>query len=243
MERLVLVWFVPSLLSLCFAPLKESDEFLETKEARQVEKESVVEKAPILSVFKTPGLAYQTVALILMMMVQTGCYFGLMNWLPKIMQMQMHLKPANSNLFMIMTIIGMSLGMFIFGYALDHFGPRAAFGSFLFMASLSVYLLLFAKTTMALVLIMMVVGFFSNGMYAGYGIVVSRLYPTYARVTANSVVSSVGKMLGGFFTPIIGFLMDQYTLGHVMMFFTIAYLFSLIIMLSIPALRRSDVKF
>ncbi|MBS9335603.1 MFS transporter [Fructobacillus sp. M1-13] len=223
--------------------VKESDEFTATKAKRHVEKETLKEKSPILEVFKTPALAYQTIALILMMMVQTGGYYGLMNWLPKIMQKQLHLSISGSSLWMIVTIVGMSLGMYCFGYVLDNFGPRLAFGTFLALAAVTVYLLLVAKSAWSLLAIMMVVGFFSNGMYGGYGVVVSRLYPTHARVTANSVVSSVGKLLGGFFPAIIGWLMDQYTLSHVMLFFTCIYLFSLIIMLTIPAFHRKDVQF
>lgn len=243
-NALFLVGLVPVLLAFVFRlHVKESDEFLKTKEARENHKETVAEKAPILSVFKTPAMAYQTFALIMMMMIQIGGYYGLMNWLPKIMQKQLHLSVSGSSLWMIVTIVGMSLGMYMFGFVLDNFGPRMAFGVFLGMAAISVYLLLVAQSAWSLLVIMMVVGFFSNGMYGGYGVVVSRLYPTSARVTANAVVSSTGKFLGGFFPPIIGWLMDKYTLSHVMMFFTAMYLFSLCVMLTIPAFRRKDIKF
>ncbi|MBS9336837.1 MFS transporter [Fructobacillus papyrifericola] len=243
-NALFLVGLVPVLLAFVFRlHVKESDEFEAQKKHRQEAKETVVEKAPILEVFRTPAMAYQTIALILMMMIQIGGYYGLMNWLPKIMQKQLHLSVSGSSLWMIVTIVGMSLGMYMFGFFLDNFGPRVAFGVFLALAAISVYLLLVAHSAWSLLIIMMVVGFFSNGMYGGYGVVVSRLYPTYARVTANSVVASCGKFLGGFFPPIIGWLMDKYTLGHVMMFFTAMYLFSLCVMLTIPAFRRKDIKF
>ncbi|CAK1242420.1 MFS transporter [Fructobacillus fructosus] len=243
-NALFLVGLVPVLLAFILRRhLKEPEEFLKTQAKRKTEKESVVEKAPILEVVKTPALAYQTFALIMMMMIQIGGYYGLMNWLPKIMQKQLHLSISGSSLWMIVTIVGMSLGMYIFGFVLDNFGPRMAFGAFLLLAAVSVYLLLVAHSAWSLLIIMMVVGFFSNGMYGGYGVVVSRLYPTFARVTANSVVSSVGKLLGGFFPPIIGWLMDKYTLSHVMMFFTAMYLFSFLIMLTIPAFRRKDIEF
>ena len=144
---------------------------------------------------------------------------------------------------MIVTIVGMSLGMYAFGSVLDRFGPRLSFGAFLILAAATVYLILAARDATSLLIIMMVVGFFSNGMYGGFGVVVSRLYPTEYRVTANSVVASVGKLLGGFFPPIIGLLMDKFSLTHVMMFFTFIYLFSFVIMLTIPALRRKDIEF
>ncbi|MDD9138561.1 MFS transporter [Fructobacillus sp. CRL 2054] len=240
--------FLVGLLPVAFAfvvrrHVGESDDFEAVKASRKQKQETVAQKAPVLAVFKTPAMAYQTIALILMMMVQTGGYYGLMNWLPKIMQKQLGLSISSSSLWMIVTIVGMSLGMYAFGSVLDRFGPRLSFGAFLILAAATVYLILAARDATSLLIIMMVVGFFSNGMYGGFGVVVSRLYPTEYRVTANSVVASVGKLLGGFFPPIIGLLMDKFSLTHVMMFFTFIYLFSFVIMLTIPALRRKDIEF
>ncbi|MBS9335604.1 MFS transporter [Fructobacillus sp. M1-13] len=236
--------FLFGLLPIIFAffvrrHLKDSAEFEAVKEKREKQEQ----KAPLKEVFKTPALAYQTTALVLMMMVQIGGYYGLMNWLPKIMQKHLGLSISGSSYWMIATIVGMSLGMYLFGSFLDNFGPRIAFGGFLALAAISVYLLLFAQSAWSLLFIMMIVGFFSNGMYGGFGVVVSRLYPADSRVTANSVVSSGGKVLGGFFPAIVGWLMDNFSLSHVMMFFTAAYLFSLVVMLTIPALRRKDIQF
>ncbi|MDF7637336.1 MFS transporter [Leuconostocaceae bacterium ESL0958] len=243
-NALFLVGLIP--VSLAFfvrLHVKESAEFEAVQQARKENKEKATNKVPVLAVFQTPAMALQTLGLILMMMVQTGGYYGLMNWLPKIMQKQLGLSISKSSLWMIVTIVGMSLGMYCFGWVMDRLGARAAFGSFLLVAACSVYALLFAKNAWSLLLIMMLVGFFSNGMYGGYGVVVSRLYAAEYRVTANSVVSSVGKFLGGFFPPVIGLLMDQYSLAVVMMFFSAIYIFSFIIMMLIPALGRKDIQY
>ncbi|MDF7627329.1 MFS transporter [Lactobacillaceae bacterium L1_55_11] len=238
-NALFLVGLVPVVFAfLVRIHLKDSEEFEAAKKQRQQAPKTVTKKVPILAVFKTPALALQTLGLILMMMVQTGGYYGLMNWLPKIIQKQLGLSISSSSLWMIATIVGMSLGMYAFGSILDHFGPRWAFGIFLLVAAASVYLLLLAHNAWSLLLIMMMVGFFSNGMYGGYGVVVSRLYGVDIRVTANAVVSCFGKLLGGFLPAIIGLMMDKTSLAVVMMFFSSIYLFSLVVMLMIPALRR-----
>ncbi|CAK1247198.1 MFS family (AraJ) [Fructobacillus fructosus] len=221
--------------------LKDSAEFEEARRKRDLEKKQ--QQLPIIEVFKTPALAYQTTALVLMMMVQIGGYYGILTWLPKTMQAHLGLPVGKSTLWTVAMVIGMSLGMYFFGSFLDKFGPRKAFGLFLSFSALALYLPTFANNALSLLIIMLIVGFFSNGMYAGFGVIVSRLYPAEARVTANSVVSSGGKFLGGFFPAIVGVLMDKFSFTYVLLFFTLSYLFSLIIMLTIPALRRKDVQF
>src|SRR5699024_146471 len=88
------------------------------------------EKASIKELFATKKLTHQTLALMLMTTVQIAGYFGLMNWLPTMMQQSLGIK-ASSNLWMVSTILGMCVGMLVFGNILDHFGPRLAYGIFL----------------------------------------------------------------------------------------------------------------
>jgi hypothetical protein len=41
-------------------------------------------------------------------------------------------------------------------------------------------------------------GFFINGMLGGYGALMSELYPTAARATAQNVLFNIGRAIGGF---------------------------------------------
>jgi dipeptide/tripeptide permease len=41
-------------------------------------------------------------------------------------------------------------------------------------------------------------GLFVNGMLGGYGALMSELYPTTARATAQNVLFNVGRAIGGF---------------------------------------------
>ncbi len=187
--------------------------------------------------FKTPQLAYQTVALMVMAVVQIAGYFGLMNWLPTMMQQQLHLSVAGSSTWMLATIVGMSAGMLTFGWILDRIGPRIAFGCFLIASALGVYILTLPKDMPTLLLVGALVGYFSNGMFAGYGAVVSRLYPTEVRATANNVIMNVGRCIGGFSSVMIGWLLDHYSMMLVMIFISTLYLISLLVMLTIQNLK------
>ncbi len=89
----------------------------------------------------------------------------------------------------------------------------------------------------ALLFVGAIVGYFSNGMFAGYGAIVSRLYPSEVRATANNVIMNVGRCIGGFSSVIIGWLLDHYSVMTVMLFISTLYIISLIIMLTINNLK------
>ena len=132
----------------------------------------------------------------------------------------------------------MSLGMVVFGTVMDQFGPRWAFGIFLPGSALVMFSILFAKTSLTLILAGALIGFFSNGMFGGYGAVISRLYPTAIRSTANSMIINVGRAIGGFSSVAIGLLMDHYTLAVTMGCLAALYLLSFVIMLNLPGIRQ-----
>ena len=161
-----------------------------------------------------------------------------MSWLPTIMQAQLHLSVSGSSVWMITTIIGMSLGMMTFGTVLDKFGPRRAFGIFLIASALSVFGIAMVNSRATMLLAGAVVGFFSNGMFGGYGAVISQLYPSAIRSTANNVIVNIGRAIGGFSSVVIGFLMDRYSLLVVMGFLAALYTLSFITMISMHGLRH-----
>lgn len=235
-QTLFLFGLLPVVLAfLTRIHLKESNEFKEVKEKKQ-NKQTV--KMVCQYMFSSKKTIHQSIGLCIMTIVQIAGYFGMMNWLPKIVQEQLGLNIAGSSLWMISTIIGMSLGMLTFGSFLDKFGPRKAFGIFLIASAILVYTITIATNIYTMLLIGAVVGFFSNGMYGGYGAIVSQLYPTEIRATANNIVVGVGRAIGGFSSLIIGILMDNYNLTIVMLFLSILYLISLITMLTLPGLKQ-----
>jgi MFS family permease len=50
----------------------------------------------------------------------------------------------------------------------------------------------------------MVMGFFVNGMLGGYGALMSELYPTEARATAQNVLFNLGRAVGGLGPLLVG---------------------------------------
>lgn len=230
-KMLYVIGVLPVLLVLWIRrDIKEPVAFKETQTTQQTPRFGLL--------FKNGATTWQTIGLSTMVTVQIAGYFGLMNWLPKIMQDQLGLSVSGSSLWMVSTIVGMSLGMMTFGTVMDKLGPRRSFGIFLVASALSVYLLTFAKGQWSLLIAAVIVGYFINGMYGGYGAIISRLYPTEIRATANNFIMNVGRAIGGFSSVVIGFLMDNYNLTVVVMFLSVIYLISLIVMLTLPGLKN-----
>lgn len=233
-NALFLAGLIPVVFAFIFRlKLKESNTFIQAK------KDST-KHVSILRLFNTPAKAYQSIAITVMVFVQTAGYYGLMTWLPTIMQKQLHITVSKSSLWMIITIIGMSLGMMVFGTVMDHWGPRVSFGVFLIASAISMYTILLAYNTWSLLLAAFVLGFFSDGMYGGYGVIVSRLYPTEIRATANSTIISIGKFVGKGFAPLmIGMVIDKTgSNADAMIMLSVFYIISLVIMLTIPNLKK-----
>ena len=218
--------------------VKESDEFL----AAHKKTEETSEKISFGRLFETPRLALQTLGLMLMTIVQIAGYFGLMNWLPSIVQKKQGLSVSGSSYWMIATIIGMSIGMMVFGTIMDKIGPRWAFGIFLLGSAVVVFAIVNVTSYWAMLLAGALTGFFSNGMFGGYGAVISQLYPTEIRSTANNLIMNTGRAIGGFSSVIIGALMDHYNLYVVMGFLSALYIISFLVMISLPGLREIQAK-
>lgn len=204
---------------------------------RRVAKNTDV-KPEIKELFATPILAHQTIALMVMTTVQIAGYFGMMNWLPTIMQESLGISVKNSSTWMIATIVGMCIGMLVFGQILDYLGPRLAYSIFLLMSAASVYLFQFANSALTMIIGGMIVGFFVNGMFSGYGAMTSRLYAGRIHSIANNVILNVGRAVGGFSSVIIGKILDSSSVSMVMLFLASLYLISFVTMLSMPYLQK-----
>lgn len=194
------------------------------------------ENASIRELFATKELTHQTLALMVMTTVQIAGYFGLMNWLPTMMQQSLGIQ-ADSNSWMVTTIVGMCIGMLVFGQILDKFGPRLAYGVFLICSMLSVYLFTYVNSMASLLIGGAIMGFFVNGMFSGYGAICTRLYPHRIRTIANNTILNVGRAVGGFSSVIIGFILDNAGVAQVMLFIASLYIVSFLAMISIPNLR------
>jgi benzoate transport len=145
-----------------------------------------------------------SVGMAILCSVQNFGYYGVMIWLPNYLSTRFGLALTQTAVWTTATIAGMAIGIFVFGQLADRIGRRVSF--FIYMSGAAVMVLLYSRLTdpTALLLAGMVMGFFVNGMLGGYGALISELYPTAARATAQNVLFNLGRAVGGFGPLLVG---------------------------------------
>jgi MFS family permease len=188
---------------------------------------------PLVELFNTPRRVFTTVAITIMATVQVAGYNGLMIWLPSMLQKSHGFSVSGSAIWTISTIVGMVIGMLTFGVIMDRLGSRVSYGIFLVSSALAVFLYSFASSGIALLIGGAIVGFFANGMYAGYGALISNHYPTRMRSTATNTIFNLGRAVGGLSPILVGYLLQNYNMTTVMIYVACLYIVSLIVMLTL----------
>jgi MFS family permease len=160
--------------------------------------------------------------------VQNFGYYGVMIWLPSYLTRHFGYSLTKSALWTAVTVLGMALGIWSFGQFADRFGRRPVFMAWQIGAAVMVIVYSQLTTPMALLIGGAVMGFFINGMLGGLGAVMSELYPTAARATAQNVLFNLGRFVGGFGPLVVGILAAQYSFSLTIAMLAIIYLIELV---------------
>ncbi len=167
--------------------------------------------APIRLLFKDAEAAKVSMGVLILCSVQQIGYYGLMTWLPYILSTRHGLSLTQTGIWTSVTVLGMSSGIWIFGQLADRIGRRPSF--FLFQAIAAVMVVVYSRLEQPWELLVggAVMGMFVNGMLGGYGALISELYPTEARSTAQNLFFNVGRAMGGLGPLLLGFLAAKYS--------------------------------
>lgn len=159
---------------------------------------AVRESFPLRLLVKDAETTKTSLGLIILCSVQNFGYYGVMIWLPNYLSSRFGYGLTQSAVWTSVTIIGMAAGIYAFGQIADRIGRRPAFLGY--MVGAAVMVVLYSQITGATALLIggAVMGFFVNGMLGGYGALISELYPTAVRATAQNVLFNVGRAVGGF---------------------------------------------
>jgi MFS family permease len=209
--------------------LDESPEWL----ASQKKKQLVQKQGKLMQLFATPRISVTTVALAIMATVQIAGYNGLMIWLPSMLQQSQGLSVSSSALWTISTAAGMIAGMLTFGQFMDRFGMKRSYGIFLAASAVAVFLYSFASGSTGLLIGGAIVGFFSNGMFAGYGALISKYYSVEIRSTATNTIFNFGRALGGLSPILVGYILQNANVTVAMTYLALLYCISFIAMVTL----------
>jgi MFS family permease len=152
-----------------------------------------------------------TIGVIVLTSVQNFGYYGVMIWMPSYLSQHFGYSLTKSAMWTAVTIIGMAFGVWLFGQLADRVGRRPIFLSYQIGAIVTVLAYSQLSSQYALLFGGAIMGIFVNGMIGGYGALISELYPTAARATAQNVLFNIGRAVGGFGPLVVGALTVKYS--------------------------------
>lgn len=160
--------------------------------------------------------------------VQNFGYYGLMIWMPSYLANKLGFSLTASGNWTAVTVIGMIIGIWLFGFLADHFARWKIFliyqiGAFIMVAQ---YAQLQDPT--ALLICGAIMGLFVNGMIGGYGALISDNFPPHVRATAQNVLFNLGRGVGGFGPLVIGFFVKEWSFYAALCLLASIYLLDII---------------
>jgi MFS family permease len=203
-----LVGVIPSLVAFAIRRhVEEPEIFRAAAQGRDL-------AAPLRLLVADAATTRASLGMVILCAVQNFGYYGLMVWLPTYLSSQFGFSLSKSALWTIFTVVGMAAGVLVFGHMADRYGRRPAFVTFQLGAFSMVLLYAQLSDPWALLVAGAVMGLFVNGMIGGYGALLSELYPTEARATAENVLFNIGRGIGGWGPVVIAALAARYSFGH-----------------------------
>ena len=182
-----------------------------------------------------------SLGMVILCSVQNFGYYGVMIWLPNYLSTRFGFALTQSAAWTCVTLAGMALGIFMFGHIADRIGRRPAF--FSYMLGAAVMVLIYSRLTdpYQLLVVGAIMGFFVNGMLGGYGALISELFPTAARATAQNVLFNIGRGVGGFGPVVVGAIAAAYSFETAIALLATLYILDILAMwLLIPERRGAQ---
>jgi benzoate transport len=181
-----------------------------------------------------------TIAMIVLTSVQNFGYYGIITWLPRYLGSQLGLGVTKGSLWTAVTVLGMLLGILIFGQVADRVGRRPAFWIFQIGAAGSVLIYSQLTTPASLLIGGFVMGMFANGMLGGYGALMAELYPTAARATAQNVLFNIGRGVGGFAPVVMATVAGTHGFSFALALLPLIYVLAFATMFTVPDRRNAE---
>jgi benzoate transport len=195
-------------------------------------------KLPLRRLVADARTTRASVGVAILCSVQNFGYYGLMIWLPSYLSKTFGYSLTKSGLWTSVTVLGMALGIWLFGVAADRFGRKPTFLFYQVGAVVMVFVYAHLSTPFALLIGGAVMGVFVNGMIGGYGALISELYPTEARATAQNVLFNIGRAVGGFGPVAVGALAARYSFAAALALLASIYLLDILATLFLIPERR-----
>ena len=200
-----------------------------------------------LEFFRTPLLGRTLVGSLLSMLVLFA-YWGLFTWMPAFLARPIEqggagLGVIRSSAWIIPMQIGAFFGYTSFGFFADRFGRRPVFAFFLICAAILVPVYgQLIRHEFALLLLGPLIGFFGHGYFSVFGVMLSELFPTSVRGTAQGLVYNVGRAFSAFAPYSVGLLADIYGIGSALAVTSAFFIIGAVTIFSLPETRGQELQ-
>ncbi|VVE20650.1 MFS transporter [Pandoraea fibrosis] len=198
------------------------------------------EHAPLKLLVKDSATTRASLGVAILCSVQNFGYYGLMIWMPSYLSKTFGYSLTKSAMWTAVTVLGMAFGIWLFGRLADRFGRRPTFIGYQIGAVVMVFVYAQLQSQFALLIGGAVMGLFVNGMIGGYGALISELYPTAARATAQNVLFNIGRAVGGFGPLTVGALAAAYSFKMALVFLAGIYVLDILATLFLIPERRGE---
>jgi putative sialic acid transporter len=174
-------------------------------------------------------------------------YWGFYTWLPGFLAAPIEQGGAGMSIvksmaWVIPTQIGAFFGYLSFGFISDRLGRRPTFIAFLLAAAVLVpFYGHMARSPWALMATGPLLGFFSHGYFSVFGAMLSELFDTDVRATAQGFTYNIGRVLGGFAPYTIGALAMTRGLGPALALTSAFFIAGAFLMLAFPETRGRQI--
>lgn len=169
---------------------------------------------------------------------QTG-YYALFTWLPTYLHTARHLPAISAGWLLYFVIAGAFAGYLSAGFINDAIGRRYTFVLFAVCSAILVPLYLyFVTANWQLYVAGPLLGYFSSGIFSGFGAFLSELFPGRVRGTAQGFCYNAGRGIAGFGPALIGAVSAHLPIGGAMTIVALcAYAIAALAALALPETR------
>ena len=220
-----LVGLIPALISFAIRHgLSEPESFI-----RQPKTEQQLSFASRLKLLcKDSTTTKASLGIFILCSVQNFGYYGLMIWMPSYLATSFGFSLTKSGIWTAVTVIGMTVGIGLFGVLADRFARWKIF--ILYQLGAVVMVIVYAQLTDPVMMLLAgaLMGLFVNGMIGGYGALISDTFPVASRATAQNVLFNLGRGVGGFGPLVIGMLATEWSFTAAITLLASIYLLDII---------------
>ncbi len=163
----------------------------------------------------SPALLRTTILGSLLTTGMMAGYYAVTTWLPTYLKTVRHLSVLGTGWYTFVIIVGSFAGFVSAAYLCDRMGRRKTFFTFaICSAIIAVLYTLIPIGDTAMLFLGFPLGFFLSGNFSGMGPYLTELFPTRVRGSGQGFVYNLGRGLGAFAPPFVGYLSSSMPLSQ-----------------------------